>query len=264
MKWLMLILTVVSVSLRATPVFDAVTGYTDKAAAEAPGMERLVMANHEAFWPEQTRGAQSWPKVIDDAAAKRLAEHARVWRRQGLAWVCFDIEHLDPKGDAAGCNAFVVRCAAIVREAAPGLKFGFYGLFPVRDYYRAQKDAASAEFKAWQAENDALRPAAAAVDAIFPSLYTFYDDAAVWALYAQSNIAEARRYGKPVYPFLWPRFHDSNRRLAWTFLGPALWQKELAVTASSADGLVVWDYGKHAPWNPSAPWWAEAQAQAAQ
>jgi hypothetical protein len=264
MQWLMLVLTAVSVSLRAAPVFDATTGYTHMPGTEPPGMERLVLANHEAFWPEGADGSQAWPKVIDDAAGKRLAAHARAWRQQGLAWICFDIEHLDPKRDPAGCNAFVSRCAAIVREAAPGLKLGFYGLFPVRDYYRARKGPDSADFKAWQAEDDALRPAAAAVDAVFPSLYTFYDDADGWAAYAQSNIAEARRYGKPAYPFLWPRFHDSNRQLAWTFLGQPLWKKELALTAASADGLVVWDYGQHAAWDPAAPWWAAAQAQAAQ
>ena len=264
MQWLMLMLMVVSAPLRATPVFDAVTGYSGLPGSEPAGMQRLVLANHEAFWPESASASPAWPTVIDDAAAKRLAEHARGWKRQGLAWICFDIEHIDPKRDPGACIAFVVRCAAVVRAAAPGLKIGFYGMFPVRDYYRARMDPKSADFRAWQAEDDALRPAAAAVDAVFPSLYTFYDDADGWAASAKSNIAEAQRYGKPVYPFLWPRFHDSNRQLAWTFLGQALWKMELAQTAASADALVVWDYGKHSAWDPAAPWWAAAQAQAAQ
>jgi hypothetical protein len=249
----------------AAAVFDAVVGYQHKPDSDPAGIQRLVLATHEAFWPEVKGGpkTQTWPGVIDAAAEKRLADHARAWKAQGLAWICFDIEHLDALHDPATFNAFVIRTAAIVRQAAPGLKLGFYALPPFRDYYRALKPEQSAGFQAWRAENDALRPAAMTMDAIFPSLYTFYENEDGWCRYAQSNIAEARRFGLPVYPFLWPRYHDSNRKSAWKLIPLTYWKRELALVADKADAVVVWDYGQRAAWDESVPWWQAVKNLAA-
>src|SRR5690606_26877227 len=92
---------------------------------------------------------------------------------------------------------------------------------------------------------------AAAVDIIFPSLYTFYDQPEQWQRYAIGNVAEARQYGKPVYPFIWPQFHDSGAEIPSTF-----WRQQLETVYAEADGLVIWSPARGRPtWNPSAPWW---------
>ena len=73
-------------------------------------------------------------------------------------------------------------------------------MLPIRNYW-APVRGDSAAISDWQAENRRLQRLADAVDIIFPSLYTFYDDPAGWVTYAVANIKEARSYGKPVYAF---------------------------------------------------------------
>ena len=46
---------------------------------------------------------------------------------------------------------------------------------------------------------------------IFPSLYTVYDDQGHWLRFAEANMVEARRYGKPVIPFIWPQIQQDKQ-----------------------------------------------------
>jgi len=61
------------------------------------------------------------------------------------------------------------------------------------------------------------------MDFIAPSIYTFYDEPEFegkqanarekWVTYAEHNISEAKQYGKPVYVYMWGKFHPSNKIL---------------------------------------------------
>ena len=81
---------------------------------------------------------------------------------------------------------------------------------------------------AWQKENDNVASIAKLADVLFPSIYTFYEDRNGWSKYAIAQIQEARRHadGKPVYVFLWPQYHESNKKLANTFLPGDYWRME--------------------------------------
>jgi len=97
------------------------------------------------------------------------------------------------------------------------------------------------------------------VEVIFPSLYTFYNDQKSWDIYAKGMIEEARRYNKPVYVFLWPEFHVSNRILKGKEIPAKFWRHQLELCRGLADGIVIWG-GWQERWKEDAPWWIETKA----
>lgn len=106
-----------------------------------------------------------------------------------------------------------------------------------------------------------MPPLVEVVDILFPSLYTFYYDQSGWKLYATANVNEAKRIagGKPVIPYLWPQFHDSNSALKGTHLLGSYWRLELEHLKSLAcPAAVLWG-GWQTNWNESACWWAETK-----
>jgi Hyaluronidase len=151
---------------------------------------------------------------------------------------------------------------AAIRESGYDRPLSFYATIPVRDYWRAQKGPGAPAYRDWQADNDGVAVIVPKVSALYPSLYTFFDDQGGWVRYAEANISEARRIGqgRPVYPFLWPQYHDSAHALAYQYLPRAYWTLQLSTMARVADGLVIWGgwdmkNGKPEPWDDKAPWW---------
>lgn len=129
-----------------------------------------------------------------------------------------------------------------MKSERPKLQIGFYGAPPHRDYWTPVRNNVGGIVD-WQKANDDLKPIADAVDFIAPSLYTFYDDVDGWVKYAKANIAEAQRFGKPVLPFLWARYHVSNRQSKLKFLPGDYWKTQLqTVRESGAQGVILWDW----------------------
>jgi len=163
----------------------------------------------------------------------------------------------------------LTRIAEITRTTAPKIKFGFYGLMPERIYWPfILKDQAN--IKAWHDSTQRTRPLAEHVDIIFPSLYTFYNDEKGWMLYAEQMLIEARKYGKPVYVFLWPQFHDSNKELKGTNIPGPFWRHELELCHRLADGVVLWGGWRNVEeqghsrwermeWDEKADWWVQTK-----
>jgi hypothetical protein len=147
------------------------------------------------------------------------------------------------------------------REAAPGLPVSLYGIVPMIDYWRAIEEPSSAAYQEWVSDNNLVRPLVGLVDALVPSLYTFYVDRQGWVKVAAAQIAEARRLsgGKPVYVFLWPQYHNSNRLLGLTYLPADYWKLELETARRYADGVIIWggwgNDDRQAEWDEQAPWW---------
>lgn len=174
-----------------------------------------------------------------------------------------DIERWPLKGGAADVQSTVGRFASVlawVKNEIPGVRIGVYGTVPLPDYWRAIRDPRSPEYRSWQRDNDQLEDLVAQVDALFPSLYTFYPDRQGWVTYAIAQLTEAKRKanGKPVYAFLWPQYHESNRLLGLRRLDPDYWELELKTVYQYADGVVIWGgWGDKGPelWDEDAPWW---------
>lgn len=148
-------------------------------------------------------------------------------------------------------------------KVAPKMKVGLYSVLPERDYWRAIGAMGNAAHAEWVGDNAAAAPISSHVDALFPSLYTFYPMKAEWVEYARANLREARRLakGKPVYCFLWPQYHDSSA-LGFQLLPADYWRIELDTCRKFADGIVIWGGYNMAggnfhplPWDDNAPWW---------
>jgi hypothetical protein len=145
----------------------------------------------------------------------------------------------------------------VVKAERPSISFGFYAFPPVSVYWPLVIDGHE-EHREWAEANDSLAGIASQVNMLFPSLYTFYDDLAGWKKAADRLLTAARRYGKPVYPFLWNEFHDSNEKLRDKELPPSMWRAQLEFCRERADGVVLWG-GWQRYWSDGAGWWKIAR-----
>jgi hypothetical protein len=235
-------------------VFDA-TLYKDKPSLKAYDMRPITVLYEARLFVANQLPAAMPPETIVRSLAYELRSSAEP--------VVLDIERWPLKGDGLVVQSTVDKFLSVlswVKFEAPGVSFGLYGTVPLPDYWRAIRDPASAEFQSWQQDNDRLEGISDRVDALFPSIYTFYPDRQGWVTYATAQIAEARRKakGKPVYAFLWPQYHESNQVLGLRPLDPDYWELQLNTVYQHADGVVIWGgWGANGPesWNEAAPWW---------
>jgi hypothetical protein len=133
----------------------------------------------------------------------------------------------------------------IVKRERPYATVGYYG-YPFRDYWNRND--------AWRKKNERLLPLFEKVDAIFPSVYDFYEDdvdvkKASDISYIKDNVEESLRFaemfGKKVYPFVWHRYHSSNKRRKMEFINPDEFEDSIAaIVESSYNGLkasgIIW------------------------
>jgi len=235
-------------------VFDA-TLYSDKPDLAALGIQHLTLVEPMRWW----KGA-----ATTDDALREATKQNTVPLLQTQEPVVIDLE-LPLAGNSPAAQQNVARYLNTIdwmRAAGYNKPLSFYASLPLRDYWRALQGPGKAPYRAWQEENDKLAPIVAKVDALYPSLYTFYPKQDEWVTYAKANIAEARRIGRgrPVYPFLWPQYHDSAKALAHHEIEPDYWLRQLRTMRENADGLVIWggydfDNRKRAPWREDAAWW---------
>jgi hypothetical protein len=234
-------------------IFDA-TGLELKPDLTRFGIETAaVIYAPQHYWPDPARRQQLPKRSLVELTVKR-----RVARDRGPPLLITDLEHWPNVGSDEAVAETARKYIALVewtKASAGGSAVGYYGVPPLRDYWRALAGPRSDEYQEWQAENDRFQALAEVVDVLAPSLYTFYDDERGWERYADANIQEARRLApdKPVYPFIWPQYHDSNRKLGGQYLPASFWLKQLQTLEVAADGVILW----HPPgtWNDQAQWW---------
>lgn len=133
----------------------------------------------------------------------------------------------------------------LVKRIRPQTTVGFYG-FPERNYWK--RDAS------WRERNIGIKDLLKEVDAIFPSIYDFYQindrNRDTELAYARENTEEAislgAALGKPVYPFVWHRYHDSNKKVGKQLIPTAEFEEHLRTIATTKvggkkiDGLIWW------------------------
>jgi peptidoglycan hydrolase-like protein with peptidoglycan-binding domain len=167
-----------------------------------------------------------------------------------------------------------------IRDERPDLKIGIYSIIPLSEFYPAvnygklqdgdpwavaQAAEFTAAYEAVVAASDFLAPIAEAVDYIFPSLYTSNDERQAWQYYAEYTVAIAKRYNKPVYPFIWPRYHEATGGgLGLQQLPVDFYRLQLdTLKALEVDGIVIWDHstgasGETLTWE-TFPWVTETE-----
>jgi hypothetical protein len=217
-----------------------------------------IRVDGRGFWRGQD---QSQP---DRDACQKTARAAA----KEFSHFVINIEHWkvdinrDPKADVQKSVDKLVQVIRWMREAAPSLKLGIYAIPPIRDYWTPVRNIPGS-VASWRAANQFLKSIADASDFIAPSLYTFYEDIPGWVTYASANIEEAQQFGKPVYPFLWCRYHTSNRLRRNQFIEGGYWRTQLeTVRDRGANGVVLWDWAGHDTpktnvLNAQQAWWQE-------
>ena len=181
--------------------------------------------------------------------------------KKNFKYVIIDIEHWDPIKE-------IDKLILVVRTLKQGVlaagntytKFGYYMLLPDSNYLAPNtKKYRPDRWIAWLKHNEQMRQLSAEVDVVFPSLYTVADDQKGWLEYARTNIAEARKYGKPVIPFIWPQYHDYLPDIGTQYLPQSFWRMQLDTLRTITDGVVVWGSVAKTKgwerWRNEMPWW---------
>jgi hypothetical protein len=214
-----------------------------------------------------------WPRgdTDDDLPSPSAAQH---WIRDisgKRGQLVLDVERWSLRGTDAAAREAMRRYITLVdwiRNAGYSGPIGYYGVIPIWDHERALQGETSPGRQAWRSENDRVQPLADRVDILFPSLYTQDGDMPVWERFATANLREARRlaHGRPVYAFLWPQYHGSNKILGLQYLPGTQWARELEVVSANADGAVIWGgvaasrQSGPPKWDDSAEWWQATSA----
>jgi len=173
------------------------------------------------------------PELAQTLAAGRLPDQAAFMtlvsshaQQPGPLVLDFENLYLKGKPDVALLHATLLTVLLQwAHDALPGRAIGCYGLL----------DNTDPAYVALAAKVAALQ------DALFPSAYTFDGDLAGWRRRLAAVVALGRRIapGKPVYPYLWPQYHEGTAQDA-AYLSGAQWTYELRTAAQLADGAVIW------------------------
>lgn len=204
------------------------------------GLKPILILYDDVFWNKgEDRKELNIQKIIEEA--KKIPPGSIV---------CIDVEHLNAHE--------LTKLGILVKKYASNVKIGFYGI-PAREYWASLADKSSLEYRNWTKNNEQYAPLIKEVDVLFPSLYTFYPIPWQWERYAIENIRQAKKYGKPVYAFLWPQYHDSTI-LKGSYIYGGLWQLELETCYKYSDGIVIWGgwdmvAWKREEWKDDATWW---------
>ncbi|MFC1509022.1 hypothetical protein ACFL60_04950 [Candidatus Omnitrophota bacterium] len=223
--------------------------YGSKSDFQQVGLKHVEIIYSGQLW-QQGADRTEPDEALVRSAAKNIADTGNP--------VVIDIEHWQLTGDEDVVSANIEKYISVVdwmNEERPELVFGYYGTLPVRNYWAPVGNNGMDE---WQGQNERLMTLGEHVEAVFPSIYVFYEDQGGWETYAKANIQEARRYGKPVYPFIWPEYHPSNAQLTGTDVSGKYWRRQLDICRQYADGFVIWGGWKRT-WDDNAPWWTATQ-----
>lgn len=236
-------------------VYDG-TLYKNKPSLSGYGIKPINILYVSRFWDNWNNNPRK-DELPDEKIVRQLAREAK--DKDEL--VVLDIEHWALSGiDEVVTNSLEKYSTVLrwFRNEAPKLQVGYFGIMPRADYFGSRKGVDSRDYQTWQKENDRLRPLAGMVNVIFPYLYTFYPNQHDWVNFAVENIKEARRYGKPVYVFLWPQYSETNMLLAHQYIPKDFWRLQLETAREYADGIVIWGgWSKNGPeeWDDKAAWW---------
>lgn len=218
-------------------------------------VEEVRLYGHAHLWDGKNDPKKPEPNL------SQVKWRAKQSQRTGDSLVTLDIEMWKTSpSDSALTDETLQRFEQVAdqfNQYAPDVRYGFYGEFPKRNYWdpvRFRKGLDN-EYDKWQQMNRLFQPLVDKVDVVMPSLYTFYDDRAGWQIYAEENLAEAKKYGKPIFVYLWPQYASSDLENS-EFIDYEFWMQQLETVYEHADGVIIWSpKGVGHTWDQDAPWW---------
>lgn len=153
-------------------------------------------------------------KVNMDVFQKRIQTLFPQKSSTGMGVIDWEVRDFDRLPDNSAKFSQLVneyrKAVLAAKKLRPNVKWGFYGL-PFRKYMSYNAD--------WRNRNIKLTPILKECDFIAPSLYGFFPDSLRDKDnqdYVTNNVSIALQLGsqldKPVYPFVWNRWHDSNKQ----------------------------------------------------
>ncbi|HRH26058.1 MAG TPA: peptidoglycan-binding domain-containing protein [Candidatus Paceibacterota bacterium] len=258
-------------------IFDAIGGYTDKPTIFSAAVNPIYVGWGGYFFDNASATNPGEPSEVATRAWAQTVPLNAVAVPDIESWPANINFHSEVA--VASSTEKYLRVIGWIRDERPDLKVGIYSIIPLSELTHAvnygllqdgdawavsQAAQFTAAYEAVVAASDFLAPIANAVDYIFPSLYTSNNSQQDWLYYAEYTVAIAERYGKPVYPFIWPRYHESTAGgLALQQLPLDFYRLQLdTLKALNVDGIVIWDSG----WTPNGllpwetfPWIAETE-----
>ncbi|HEX2529085.1 MAG TPA: hypothetical protein VHL31_22670 [Geminicoccus sp.] len=188
-------------------------------------------------------------------------------RRAQPKLVTLDIERWYP--EYSGGRRRLIAVVDYLRDRIPSTtKLGYWGIMPGINY--GAYLAGGSRLAEQRALNRAMRPLAAKVDWIMPSLYTPETDRARWSRHADIVLSEAHSFGKPVMPWLWMQYLETSpvRSIRYDLLPGSFFRAQLEKCWAKADSVCLW--GTRVPqsggkiqrldWNGNAGWWRETKS----
>lgn len=139
-----------------------------------------------------------------------------------------------------------IKLFKLVKSKRPNLKVGFYGL-PIKEYWKRDQS--------WRSHNNNLDPILKIVDVIYPTVYIPYKEGVEAKAedilnFLKDNIESALMYGvkynKPVYPYIWQRYHIANKTVALMPIPYSVFNKQMKVIYNTSykgkkiDGTILW------------------------
>ena len=238
------------------PVFDQIDSDGSPDLTEY-GISPMVVRFPRHLW-DSGQALRTKPDVIHEQA---IIHAVRNLSPDTL--VVLDIEHWPlyrvPDDVATRHMKRLMRIIDIIRYANPDISIGYFGILPRLNYKAvnaAERRGIEHEFyQEYRQRNELLRPLADKVDAIFPVVYVTEERQELHEQYMRRLVEEARRYGKPVYPFVSPSYrhpHGTPNKL----IPGDVFRRHLDVLAEVADGVVIWEH-PDTTWNADDPWFLE-------
>lgn len=168
--------------------------------------------------------------------------------QKGIVYINLEMPFPDMQGKdnqrAMKAMNYCLDVLKYAKKARPNIKWGFYAI-PFTSVWDANQEFFKAQNK--------FAPLLKECDIFFPSLYTFYSDPAVRLVngnYLNYNLDGVIRlgikYNKPVYIFMWHRYHNSNQKESMKEIPDNIWKDQIETVASQnvngkfADGILWW------------------------
>ncbi|MBL8552339.1 MAG: hypothetical protein JNJ73_20285 [Hyphomonadaceae bacterium] len=180
----------------------------------------LEIASPDVAWTD--------PAAREASGARTFAEFRRAYLREWGNW-----------------HALVSR---YTREVYPTTQVGIYGRQPVQKDYWGYVNSDPETFARGHAADDAemWRMIDPHIDFYTADIYNFYDEPGsvlFMAANVEENFLRTRSYGgKPLYAYVWLRYHESNEELAQREIATPYLVEATAIVPffSGAKGVVLW------------------------